>query len=148
MKVAVGSDMKTHLTDVVVNELTKRGHTVECFGALVQEHAPWPEVAVEVAEKVAAGNFQQAVLFCWTGTGISMAANKVRGIRAALCHDAQTARGARQWNDANILAISLRAVSEAVAQEILDAWFSTQPSQDADDAACIEFLKKYEAGQK
>ncbi len=148
MNIAVGSDMKTHLTDVVVYELEKQGHGVDYFGALLKTNTLWPEVAIEVAENVAAGNYQQAVLFCWTGTGITIAANKVRGIRAALCHDAEAARGARQWNDANILAISLRSVSEAVAKEILDAWFSTQPSQDAEDTACLEYLKKYEAGQK
>ena len=101
MKIAVGSDMKTHLTEVVVDDLKKRGHEVEAFGALIKTPALWSRVAVEVAEQVAAGNYAQAVLFCWTGTGISLAANKVRGIRAALCHDAETARGARKWNDAN-----------------------------------------------
>jgi len=144
MKIAVGSDMKTHLTEVVVDELKKRGHDVEVFGALVKTPALWAQVAVEVAEKVSAGNYDQAVLFCWTGTGISLAANKVRGIRAALCHDAETAGGARKWNDANILAMSLRAVSEQVAKEILDAWFSSAPSTDLDDMASLEYLKKME----
>ena len=144
MKIAVGSDMKTHLTEVVVDELKKRGHDVEVFGALVKTPALWAPVAVEVAEKVAAGNYDQAVLFCWTGTGISLAANKVRGIRAALCHDAETASGARKWNDANILAMSLRAVSEPVAKEILDAWFSSSPSADLDDVASLEYLRKVE----
>jgi len=144
MKIAVGSDMKTHLTEVVVDELKKRGHDVEVFGALVKTPALWAQVAVEVAEKVATGNYDQAVLFCWTGTGISLAANKVRSIRAALCHDAETARGARKWNDANILAMSLRAVSEQVAKEILEAWFSSAPSTDPDDMASLEYLKKVE----
>lgn len=144
MKLAVGSDMKTHLTEVVVDELKKRGHDVDIYGALVKAPAPWPKVALEVAEKVAAGQYQQAVLFCWTGTGISLAANKVRGIRAALCQDAETARGARKWNDANILAMSLRAVSEQVAKEILEAWFNTGPSADPEDTACLEFLKAWE----
>jgi ribose 5-phosphate isomerase B len=144
MKIAVGSDMKTHLTEVVVDELKKRGHDVEIFGALLKTPALWAQVAVEVAEQVAAGNYDQAVLFCWTGTGISLAANKVRGIRAALCHDAETASGARKWNDANILAMSLRAVSEQVAKEILDAWFSSSPSTDAEDVASLEYLKKVE----
>lgn len=144
MKIAVGSDMKTPLTEVVVDELKKRGHEVETFGALVKTPALWAQVAVEVAEKVAAGNFDQAVLFCWTGTGISLAANKVRGIRAALCHDAETAGGARQWNDANILALSLRATSEPVAKEILDAWFNSSPSTDPEDVASLEYLKKVE----
>lgn len=144
MKIAVGSDMKTPLTDVVVNDLKKRGHEVEIFGALVKTPALWAQVAVEVAEKVAAGNYDQAVLFCWTGTGISLAANKVRGIRAALCHDAETARGARQWNDANILAMSLRAVSEQVAKEILDAWFGASPSTDPEDVAALDYLQRVE----
>jgi len=144
MKIAVGSDMITHLTDVVVDELKKRGHEVEVFGALVKTPALWAQVAVEVAEKVAAGNYDQAVLFCWTGTGISLAANKVRGIRAALCHDAETASGARKWNDANILAMSLRAVSEQVAKEILEAWFSSSPSTDIEDMASLEYLRKVE----
>ncbi len=136
--------MKTHLTEVVVDELKKRGHEVDEFGALVKMPALWAQVAVEVAEKVAAGNYDQAVLFCWTGTGISLAANKVRGIRAALCHDAETANGARKWNDANILAMSLRAVSEPVAKEILEAWFSASPSTDVEDVASLEYLKKVE----
>jgi len=144
MKIAVGSDMKTHLTEVVIDDLKKRGHDVEMFGALVKKPALWAQVAVEVAEKVSAGNFDQAVLFCWTGTGISLAANKVRGIRAALCHDAETASGARKWNDANILAMSLRAVSEQVAKEILEAWFSSSPSTDVEDVASLEYLKKVE----
>lgn len=144
MKIAVGSDMKTHLTDVVVKELKRRGHEVDTYGALVKASALWPQVAVEVAEAVSAGSYDQAVLFCWTGTGISLAANKVRGIRAALCQDAETARGARKWNDANILAMSLRRISEPVAKEILEAWFSTSPSTDPEDIECLEYLKKVE----
>ena len=145
MKIALGSDMKTHLTTVVLQELQKMGHEVAVYGALVREPAMWSQVAMEVAEKVAAGEYDQAVLFCWTGTGISLAANKVPGIRAALCQDAETARGARQWNNANILAMSLRAVSEEVAKEMLNAWFSTPPSSDPEDVACLEFLEKAEA---
>jgi len=144
MKIALGSDMKTHLTGVVHEELKKRGFEVDTFGALVKEPAPWPLVAFEVAEKVAQGDYEQAVLFCWTGTGISLAANKVAGVRAALCHDAETARGARKWNDANILAMSLRAVSEEVAKEILEAWFSSTPSSDAEDVECLRQLEIFE----
>ncbi len=144
MKIAVGSDMKTQLTDAVVADLEKRGFTVDLYGALVTEPAPWSDVAVEVAEQVSTGKYEQAVLFCWTGTGISMAANKVRGVRCALCGDAETARGARLWNDANILAMSIRTTSEWVAAEILDAWFQTSPSKDADDVACIDYLAEVE----
>lgn len=144
MKIAVGSDMKTHLTDVVVDELKKMEHEVEIFGALVKEPALWSQVAVDVAEKVSTGDYDQAVLFCWTGTGISLAANKVKGIRAALCQDAETARGARKWNDANILAMSLRAVSEQVAKEILEAWFNTSPSTNPEDIECLKYLNELE----
>lgn len=144
MKLAVGSDMKTHLTDVVVEELIQRGHQVALFGALVESSAMWPKVAIEVAEKVASGEFEQAILFCWTGTGIAIAANKVPGIRAALCTDAQTAEGARLWNDANVLAMSLRSTAEAVAKEILNTWFETGVSTDAEDLACLVFLQEWE----
>ncbi|MBX2877509.1 MAG: RpiB/LacA/LacB family sugar-phosphate isomerase [Saprospiraceae bacterium] len=144
MKIAVGSDMKNHVTDAVVEYLRGQGHEVEAFGALVQTSAMWPKVALEVAEQVAKANFDQAVLFCWTGTGISLAANKVKGIRAALCQDAETARGARKWNDANILAMSLRVMSEAIAKEILDAWFTASPSVDEEDVACLAFLAEAE----
>lgn len=97
-----------------------------------------------VAEKVSTGTFDQAVLFCWTGTGISLAANKVRGVRAALCQDAETARGARQWNDANVLAMSLRVRCEAIAKEVLDAWFEASPSVDEEEVACLAFLAEAE----
>lgn len=148
MKIAVGSDMKNHLTDVVVEELVQQGHQVTVFGALVVSPAMWPQVAIEVAGKVASGEFEQAILFCWTGTGIAMAANKVPGIRAALCSDAQTAEGARLWNDANVLAMSLRSTSEAVAKEILKAWFETGVSTDAEDLACLDFLRNWEEAEK
>ncbi|RMG23059.1 MAG: RpiB/LacA/LacB family sugar-phosphate isomerase [Bacteroidetes bacterium] len=144
-KIAVGSDMHTHLTEVVVAELQARGFEVELYGALKSKQTvPWPGVAVEVAEKVRDGLYDQAVLFCWTGTGISIAANKVKGIRAALCQDAETAKGARLWNDANILAMSLRATSEHIAKEILHAWFSHGPSTDAEDVACLRQLESLE----
>jgi ribose 5-phosphate isomerase B len=144
MKIAVGSDMKTHLTDVVLAELVQFGHDVDQFGALVVEPAQWSRVAVEVAEKVSRGEYDMAVLFCWTGTGFSIAANKVPGIRCALCADAETAAGARTWNDANILAISLRATSEEVAKEMLAAWFSASPSQEGEDVACLDYLDDFE----
>ena len=136
--------MDMHVARVVVDDLRKRGHEVEVFGALVETPALWSKVAIGVAEKVADGAFDQAVLFCWTGTGISLAANKVPGIRAALCQDAETARGARMWNDANILAMSLRVMSEVIAKEILDAWFEAQPSTDEVDVACLDFLAEAE----
>ena len=89
------------------------------------EDTRWPVVAQAVAEKVADGRCEQGILFCWTGTGVSIAANKVPGVRAALCTDAETARGARLWNDANVLCMGLRLTPPQVAGEILDAWSST-----------------------
>ena len=130
MKLAAGSDERTHLTDFVVEELRRRGHDVELFGPLAGEPLLWPEVALRVAERVASGKVQEGVLFCWTGTGVCIAANKVPGIRAALCADAETARGARKWDHANVLALSLRLTPEAVSGEILDAWFSTPFSEE------------------
>jgi ribose 5-phosphate isomerase B len=132
MKIAIGSDEATHLTDFLVRELEERGFEVELFGALRGENAPWPRVAEAVAEQVAGGRCQEGILLCWTGTGVSIAANKVPGIRAALCSDAETARGARKWNQANVLVMSLRLTPEAVAREILDAWFSTPPGEGED----------------
>jgi ribose 5-phosphate isomerase B len=144
MRLDVGSDEKTHLTDLVVEELAKRGHKVELVGPLKGDSIDWPHVAEQVAERVANGQADEGVLFCWTGTGVSMAANKVPGIRAALCQDAETAKGARLWNRANILCISLRATSEIVAKEILDAWFSTPLGTDPGDLAAVEHVRRIE----
>jgi ribose 5-phosphate isomerase B len=129
MKIAVGSDERTPVTDAVVDHLRRAGLYVELHGPLVGDPMDWVDVGREVGERVASGACQQGVLFCWTGTGVSIAANKVPGIRAALCGDAQTASGARKWNDANVLVMSLRATPEAVAKEICDAWLETDPDE-------------------
>ncbi|MCC6712553.1 MAG: RpiB/LacA/LacB family sugar-phosphate isomerase [Candidatus Dadabacteria bacterium] len=130
MKIAVGSDERTYLTDFVMEELVKRGIEVEPHGPLAGEGLQWADVAEEVSRRVADGECDQGILFCWTGTGVSIAANKIPGIRAALCQDAKAAEGARRWNDANVLAMSLRAVSPVVAGEILDAWLTTSPEEN------------------
>ena len=124
MKIAVASDEKTHLTDFVVEDLKARGHEPILFGPLKGDDLPWTLASEKLADAVASGEADEGVLFCYTGTGASIAANKVPGIRAALCGDAQTARGARWWNNANVLVLSLRVTSPEVAKEILDAWFS------------------------
>ncbi len=129
MKIAIGADEKTHLTDVLVAELRKRGHEPVTFGPLnetgpeAERQQQWAEVGRRVGEAVASGQVDQGIVCCWTGTGVSIAANKVPGVRAALCPDPYSASGARRWNDANVLALSLRLISEQVAREILDAWF-------------------------
>jgi ribose 5-phosphate isomerase B len=144
MKLAIGSDEKTYLTDAVIAELQKRGHTVELFGPLHSVALNWTQVAQAVAEDVAQSRAEEGILFCWTGTGVSLAANKVPGIRAALCHDAETARGARLWNRANLLCMSLRTTSEVVAREILDAWFNTPLGTDPGDVLAVEQVSDIE----
>ena len=140
MHIAFGADEQTHLTDVLVADLRRRGHVVSVHGPPGGEALGWAEVAGAVAEQVAAGTAEQAVLCCWTGTGVTIAANKLPGVRAALCGDAETAGGARMWNDANVLCLSLRAVSDTIAREILDAWFAvTEP--DPSEAANIERVR-------
>ncbi len=146
MKIALGSDERTHVTDFVADELKRRGHEVELVGPPAGEALAWADVAERVGRSVANGPAEQGLLFCWTGTGVSMAANKVPGVRAALCADAETARGARRWNDANVLCLSLRATSEVIAKEILDAWFEATP--DASEAENIEKVHALDRGRE
>jgi ribose 5-phosphate isomerase B len=145
MRIAVSADERTGVAAAVVAELRRRGHEPLVHGALSdEERDDWAWCSEAAARDVAAGRAEQAVVCCWTGTGASIAANKVPGIRAALCADAPTAEGARRWNDANVLALSLRATSEAQLGEILDAWFAAGPSTDDDDAANIAHLGEIE----
>jgi len=145
MRIAVSADERTGVADAVVAELRRRGHEPLVHGALSDaERDDWAWCSEAAARDVAEGRAEQAVVCCWTGTGASIAANKVPGIRAALCGDAQTADGARRWNDANVLALSLRLTSEAALGEILDSWFAAGPSADDDDAANIEHLAEIE----
>ena len=145
MRIAVAADERVGIADAVVEELGKRGHAVLTHGALSDaERDDWAWASEAAARDVAERRADQAVVCCWTGTGASIAANKVDGVRAALCLDAQTADGARKWNDANALALSLRATSEAELAEILDAWFGGEASADAEDAANVEHIAEIE----
>lgn len=135
MRIAFGTDEPTTLTDAIKQHLTDQGHNVVAAAA---EGAPWPDVGRAVGEAVVGDAADVGVVCCWTGTGVSMAANKVPGVRAALCTDAETARGARRWNDANVLALSLRLVSAEVAAEMLNAFLDTEP--DPDESAEIAKL--------
>ena len=125
MRVAFGTDEETLLTDGIVALLTERGHDVE----IVALGDPWPEAGRRVGEAVGSGRCERGVVCCWTGTGVSIAANKVPGVRAALCTDSETAAGARRWNDANVLALGLRLTSSRLAAEMLDAFLSTDVDQ-------------------
>ena len=141
MRIAVSADERTGVADAVVAELRRRGHEPLVHGALTDgERDDWAWCSEAAARDVADGRAEQAVVCCWTGTGASIAANKVPGIRAALCGDAETARGARRWNDANVLALSLRTTSEALLEEILDGWFEAEPSADQDDVANVRHV--------
>jgi ribose 5-phosphate isomerase B len=145
MRVSVSADEVTGVAAAVVEELRRRGHEPITHGALAEgEREDWAWASEAAARDVAEGRADQGIVCCWTGTGASIAANKVEGIRAALCGDAPTAEGARKWNDANVLAISLRATSEAELAEILDGWFGGAPSDDADDRANVEHLGEIE----
>lgn len=151
MHLTVSSDEHSPLVDLVLEELQRRGHQVSYFGPRAGDPADaahdWPLVTAEAVRRVASGEADQAVVMCWTGTGASLAANKVAGIRAALCHDAETARGARVWNHANVLALSLRATPLPIAKEILDAWFDTPLSEDEWNLRQIARIHDLERGR-
>jgi ribose 5-phosphate isomerase B len=133
VRIAFGADEETALAGSVIEHLRNTGHEV----VVVAYPERWPEVGKEVGEAVVAGRADFGVVCCWTGTGVSMAANKVTGVRAALCVDAETARGARKWNDANVLALSLRLTSEPVAAEIVDVFLSEPPDPSEADAIAV-----------
>ncbi len=145
MKLAVSSDEHTHLVDYILEDLGARGHEVVYFGPKKgEESVDWPVVTLQAVKQVEEHQADEAIVLCWTGTGSSIVANKVPGMRAALCHDAETARGARIWNHANVLALSLRSTPEAVVKEILDAWFNTPYSDDDWNLRQIARLKEIE----
>ena len=133
MRIAFGTDERTPLTDAVKAHLASLGHDVD----VVAEGAPWPDVGRGVGEAVAGARADRGVVCCWTGTGVSIAANKVRGVRAALCTDAATAEGARKWNDANVLAMGLRLTSPELAREMVRSFLETE----ADDSEAAEIAK-------
>ena len=141
MKISVAADEKAGVASAVVEELRRRGHEPIVHGALADgERDDWAWASEAAARDVADGRAEQGIVCCWTGTGASMAANKVPGIRAALCADAETAAGARKWNDANVLALSLRSTSDALLGEILDAWFKAGPSEDPEDVENVRHV--------
>lgn len=145
MRIALAADELTGVAAAIPDELRRRGHEPIPHGAyLPRERPDWAWASEQAARDVAQGRADQAIVACWTGTGASIAANKVGGIRAALCVDAATAEGARRWNDANVLALSLRLTSSAGLEEILDAWFATASSAEADDVANVAHLAEIE----
>ncbi|WDV50067.1 RpiB/LacA/LacB family sugar-phosphate isomerase [Streptomyces coeruleorubidus] len=147
MRISVSSDMDEPVARSLVAALQARGHEVRPHGALRPGDDPqWAVCSQAAAREVADGTADQAVVCCWTGTGASIAANKVPGVRAALCTDAYTADGARRWNDANVLALSLRLTSEPLLKEILDAWFAGEPSTEAEDRQNVDRVRLLDHG--
>src|SRR4051812_5551684 len=140
MRWVMGADEHDRILDILAAELSALGHEVTRVGATPNHPAPWGEVALEIARRVAGGDADQGIVCCYTGTGVSMAANKVPGVRAALCVDAETERGARKWNDANVLALSLRLTSEEVAKEILAAWLAEPCAATETEAESLAVL--------
>jgi ribose 5-phosphate isomerase B len=139
MRISLAADELTGIAVILPVELRERGHDLLLHGAIAEdEDTDWARASLAAARDVAAGIADQAIVCCWTGTGAAIAANKLRGVRAALCRDAVTAAGARRWNDANVLALSLRSTADAELAEILDAWFATKPSEQAEDRASID----------
>lgn len=146
MRIAVAADELAGVAEALVAQLQRRGHETTLHGALARsERSEWAWASEAAARDVAEGRAAQAVVCCWTGTGASIAANKVGSVRAALCTDAATAAGARRWNDANVLALSLRSTSQAELEEILDAWFATEPSEAPEDRANVAHLSEIES---
>ena len=141
MKIVFGADDTSPTVEAVKSYLDERGHDVE---KVPQDE--WPEVARRVGEAVGAGVAEMGVLMCWTGTGTSMMANKVPGVRAALCWEPWIAEGARKWNDANVLVMSLKRVEPDQAAAILDAWFSVE-EPDVDEEENIKKIAAYEEGR-
>jgi ribose 5-phosphate isomerase B len=145
MRIALGADDSTRVVDAISDYLRAAGHDVTRFGKAAGEDEAWAATGRRVAESVVAGSHDLGIVCCWTGTGVSIAANKVPGARAALCVDAETARGARKWNDANVLSLSLRLTSEEVAKEIVAAWLGE--SYGESESASLAVLSALDAGR-
>ena len=140
--VLISADKRTQLVDHIIRKVDERGLTAKYFGPNEEEgYVSWSEQAKKVAELVSADAQAEGILLCWTGTGVSIAANKVPGIRAALCVDAETAKGARLWNNANVLCLSMRLTTAALADEILESWFTTEYKPNPTDDACLAVLE-------
>lgn len=147
MRIAIGSDEVTALTDDLVGTLRAAGHEVALHGPLAGGEEEWVEASAAVARAVAEGRAERGIVFCWSGTGASIAANKVPGARAALCADPQTARMARRYNHANVLALSLRLTSPPMGREIAEAFLAEPDGADDFDRRNVDLLRRMEAGE-
>lgn len=146
MHITISSDEYKPIIDTLIEKVKEFGHQVTYFGPLADEaEKDWTEVTMQAIDEIKSKLADEAIILCWTGTGCALIANKVRGIRAALCHDAETAKGARIWNHANVLALSLRLLKDNQLDAILDAWFNTPFSNDSWNLKQIANLNEVEA---
>lgn len=139
MRITFGADDNSPTVDAVLEHLNDLGHDV----TVVDADQPWPRIAHRVGQAVAAGEADTGIVLCWTGTGTSIAANKVPGVRAALAWEAWIARNARLWNDANVLAMSLKRTAPDVAVEIVDAFLEV-PKPDEEEADNIALMERWQ----
>jgi ribose 5-phosphate isomerase B len=151
MRIAIAADELVGVAPRLAEQLRRRGHEVVPYGALdpdaSERERQWAYASAAAAREVAEGRAERAVVCCWTGTGAAIAANKVPGVRAALCTDAETAAGARRWNDANVLVLSLRQTSEPVLEEILDAFLAAEASSKPEDRENLAYLEELESAK-
>jgi len=149
MKIAISSDEYLPIIDLLISEVESRGHQVIYFGPRKGSgDQDWTTVTQEATQEIQKENADEAIVLCWTGTGCTILANKFPGIRAALCIDGETAKGARTYNHANVLGLSLRLTSPDNLREILDQWFSTPFSTDAWNLSQIKALETIEKGNR
>ncbi len=144
MKIALSSDSSSPLLSVIKSWLKEHHHELIWHGCDTNEYLLWPEAAKNVAQSVQSREADFGIVLCWTGTGVSIAANKFKGIRAALCSDPDTARGAKLWNNANVLCLSINKLNEESLNAILESWFNTEYIPKEEEEKCLNFLKEYE----
>lgn len=145
MKIALSSDMTKPIVDTIYEWLIDKHHDVIWHKS--DTDFPWPEAAARVAKSLQSGESDYGIVLCWTGTGVSIAANKFRGIRAALCKDAETAKGSKLWNNANVLCLAINELEIKAAEEIIDTWFSTDYQPTKEDDHCLSLLEKIEENE-
>ena len=145
MIISIGTDQKTKIVDELISQLKKRDYEIIYYGPKDKENLDWTQTTINAVKLVLENKADEAIVLCGTGTGASIAANKFNGIRAALCNDSETAAGARKWNDANVLALSLNNLNFENLNETLDSWFTTKFLNNTWNKTQINILKKIES---
>ncbi|MGI5824365.1 MAG: ribose 5-phosphate isomerase B [Bacillota bacterium] len=127
MKIAIGSDHAGFgLKEVIKKHLEELGYEYKDFGTFDESSVDYPDYAFYVGKAVQSGEYERGILVCGTGIGMSITANKISGIRCALCHDVFSAKATRQHNDSNVLAMGARVIGNTLALKVLDAWLEAE----------------------